>query len=79
MLCEALMHSPVLANEDGQPTVVPGMGSSSGYSPFDFDPDPELTLVSIDSVPGWYAHGYLYLPDPEDGMRLCSHFRSVII
>lgn len=44
MLSEALVQSPIVAGEDGQPSVVAGGGGGFG---FDFDPneDPELALV----------------------------------
>lgn len=46
MLSEALVHSPIVAGEDGQPSVATvGMGGA-GFG-FDFNPeeDPELALV----------------------------------
>lgn len=48
MLSEALVHSPIVAGEDGQPSVMGGTGFG-----FDFNPeeDPELALVSLLASP----------------------------
>lgn len=47
MLSEALVHSPIVAGEDGQPSVATGGMGGAGFG-FDFNPeeDPELALVS---------------------------------
>lgn len=48
MLSEALVHSPVVVGEDGQPSVA-SSGMGGGGFGFDFDPneDPELALVFL--------------------------------